>query len=126
MQREILFRGQRADNGEWVYGYYVCKSQTKHQIVTQNDVFPINVISETVGQFTGLTDKNGTKIFEGDKVRYTNPYSKNTYDHICLWDEEFACFGLFEEGNKYCQESDWVKIIQIEVIGNIHKAEGGE
>ena len=80
--REILFRGKRKDNGEWVEGYYarkgVDKDTFKHFICvmtfnvngnTYSSMFyltDIEVIPETVGQFTGMTDKNGTKIFEKD------------------------------------------------------------
>ena len=113
--REILFRGKRVDNGEWVYGdlnrYYANKGMF---IAETQSTYAMHTISEeTIGQYTGLTDKNGTKIFEGDIV-------KDYYGRVekCFYNE--ARKRLMFEGINYTRDFEFASESEYEVIGNIH------
>ena len=122
--REILFRGKRVDNGEWVEGYYVrlhdSKGHESHRIYTGyaetdcGDFYPdwYEVDHAAVGQYTGLT-ANGKKIFEGDIV-----HNGAGSPGVVVW--IYGSFAIhFPDGEDWdvCQ---YVKEEYTEVIGNIH------
>ena len=121
--REILFRGKRVGNGEWVYGFYLILPRGERVILSNKGY--THVDPETVGQFIGLTDKNGKKIFEGDIVKtWRNTIGKIEFGQY--WDEEieedfygYAWIGKDEYGESITLSLD-KRWNGHEVIGNIH------
>ena len=119
--REILFRGKY--DGDWVEGnlFIPDKPDTPTQICIGTNIIRItyDVIPETVGQYTGLTDKNGKKIFEGDIIKSCE-YDDIYFVKYCA-DDNYPAFDIVPEMNIECNGLSHLHIVEgIEVIGNIH------
>ena len=122
MKREILFRGKRIDNGDWVYGDLIhnidCVKVRERETDINRIAKSYEVIPDTVGQYTGLKDKNGKKIFEGDIVTGLFNYT-DIIGHIVYGSD--ATFFIERKGSNGIglnNAEDW-----LEVIGNIHDKE---
>lgn len=118
--REIKFRGKRLDNGEWLYGslvilngrYFIFDDANRHE-----------VDPTTVGEFTGLKDRKGIAIYEGDVIR--SPLSEDkTRPHRIFYHTGNAAFmGALVDRKELCYlrlDQDWIYKFGKEVIGNIH------
>lgn len=127
--REILFRGKRTDNGEWIEGL-LARYNPKFETANIVDEFELLVPAkaETVGQYTGLTDKNDKKIFEGDIVQYEDASAdfEGYHDDVFLnrGAVSFAPWGGVVFSNRQTVEMDDLfdseTSIDAEVIGNIY------
>ncbi len=140
MNREILFRGKRVDNGEWIQGclliddMFADKSKWRYEIVFRNERMAkdkAEVIPSTVGQYTGLTDKMDIEIFEGDilevDVRDKEKIAKMEYDSFldptkkAVWSVEYK--ERYAGGNGYYfygKDRRFSKQATQSTIGNCH------
>ena len=139
--REILFRGKRFDNGEWIQGYLIhdkfCNTHIPHiGYLFDDDIDVAEIILGTVGQFTGLTDKNGKKIFEGDLLNgfqypfYRSESDEHNYFAEVIWFTGNCAFGLYTHKHPTAKvkgisagNADFIEEFDSddwEVIGNIH------
>jgi len=117
--REIEFRGIAEHDGRrnWVYGFYLKSAardgNVRHHIV-EEDGLTYDIDPETRGEYTGLKDKNGARIFEGDIVSFGGDKYRIIFDDACFWINSVRDAGYSMELHTLLGQGD------IEVIGNIH------
>lgn len=109
--REILFRGKRKDGKGWAYGDLNQNDIHNGVSIRTNGCIITSVLSETIGQFTGLLDKSGIKIFENDKIKYNNWIGVVKFN-----------LGAFYIDYDDHTESEFNEMSssELEIIGNIH------
>lgn len=122
--REILFRGKRENNDEWVEGFFVenhfSVSEYRECLIRDLEGTMYKVIPETVGQYTGLKDKNGTKIFESDVIKIE--FQQDFYIGEIYWADDFLGWVVkFLDGTtpETMELINFYNTKYVEVIGNI-------
>ena len=133
MEREILFRGKLSHSGVWVEGnlikdrngnnsiipFNVFEPDGHHLIIDSDEAWRVD--TETVGQFTGMTDKNGKKVFEGDIIIEKESDYDNEYRiYNVYWNEDNFQYWFSDDVTIDSHPIDELEIDYSRVIGNIH------
>ena len=135
MQREIKYHGKRVDNSEWVFGYFVKAWDNSYYIITEfgsdvtccsdcgaNVITTYEVTPETVGQYTGLKDKNGKEIYEDDIIEYCGSQLLESYKALIKYkDDRFVAVWIDDSKLFRKDIFFWATERKIQIIGNIHE-----
>ena len=116
MSREILFRGKRTDNGEWVEGLLTLMFGQYHIIKPSNENIAYPIDPSTVCQFTGLSDKNGRKIWENDIAKFENAFSEKPHIGKVRY---YSGAKPVSDNGYYVVDLAECNVWDLEVIGNI-------
>lgn len=130
MNREIKFRGKRIDKNEWLYGDLVenrfildgyCEDYDIYFDVKEGiiDGRLLEVNPKTIGQYTGLKDKNGVEVYEGDKVMFDYEWTKPDEIGVITWNKDTASFQI----KGHIPSSSMKHLDRMKVIGNIYENE---
>ena len=130
MNREILFKAKRIDNGEWVEGCIVIdqsrldRFKYRIQPIESGVLYAHPIDPDTLCQYTGLTDKNGKKIWENDILKCKKYIGGNFVDYcieVGYVELKHGAFGLHRIKNDayYRPFKDWLEDYEYEVVGNI-------